>query len=300
MGFNSYHPTINLIFFATAIGFAICFDHPIYIAISFIFAFAYSVKLNGIRALVFNLCLVPLVFVWAAWYSYYTHFGVTNLRTNFAGNYITLESIVYGFAIGMIAASVIMWMSCVFAVFSSDKLVYLFGRVSPRLSLFLSIILRGIPKIKRMARKINTAQRGVGRGCEQGGIFARFMNCVRLFSMMITWTMESFIQSSESMKSRGYTLKGRTAFSIYRFDNRDRSLVLVIFACLTVMMMAIMLGQVTILYNPEIIIDRITRLSCVFYLVYGLYLLLPMALQIVSEIVFERCKMSCSGEAISE
>lgn len=290
MRFDSYHPTINLIYFVAAIGFTIWFDHPAFLAVSCIAAFAYSVKLSGRKALIFNVCLIPLILLWTAWYSYYTHFGVTKLHVNFAGNSITLESIVYGLVIGVTAAAVIMWMSCVFAVISSDKIVYLFGRVSPRLSLFLSIMLRSVPRVKQMARKINTSRSGIGCGLGQGQVFRRFINAVHLISIMISWTMESFASSSESMKNRGYLLKGRTAFSIYRFDNRDRSFVVFVFVCLTFMMMAIMLNQVTILYDPEIIINRITVTSYIFYLVYAILLFSPMFLQISGEIKFKRCR----------
>ena len=54
MRFDSYHPTINLIYFTAAIGLAICFNHPVYVAISYAVAFAYSVKLSGKRAVIFN------------------------------------------------------------------------------------------------------------------------------------------------------------------------------------------------------------------------------------------------------
>ena len=83
-----------------------------------------------------------------------------------------------------------------------------------------------------------------------------------------------------SMKSRGYTLKGRTAYSLYRFDNRDRSVVITMFACLTVIAMGIMLDQTKMLINPHLIMNPITVLSYVFYAVYAFYSLLPMTLQI--------------------
>lgn len=283
MRFDSYHPVINLIYFVAAIWFTIWFHHPVFLAISFATAFAYSVKLNGLRGLVFNLCLFPLMAAYALWYSYYTHFGVTVIGQNFTGNDMTLESLVFGVVISVTAASVIMWMACVFAVFSSDKVVYLFGRVSPKASLFLSILLRSVPRIKKMAGKINTAQKGMGRGAFQGGLGGiRFLP--RLISIVITWTLESFAESSESMKSRGYSLRGRTAFSIYRFDNRDRAFIVVLFLCLTLIVMAVMFNQTNIYYDPEIIMNRITYISIFFYAAYAAFLLLPMALQIAGEI----------------
>ena len=290
MRFDSYHPTINLIYFTAAIGLAICFNHPVYVAISYAVAFAYSVKLSGKRAVIFNLCLVPFVLVYSGWYSDYNHFGVTNLRQNFIGNEITLEALLYGLQIGFTAITVIMFFSCVFAVFSSDKIVYLFGRISPKLSLFLSIILRMVPRIKQYGRRINTAQKGIGKSPSQGNLWRRFVNSMRLISILITWTLENFVESSDSMKCRGYSLKGRTSFSIYRFDNRDRSFVIAIFLLLIITVCGWALDQTSIHYNPQIIMTGITFMSYIFYAAYGILLLLPMILQIAGERKFERLR----------
>ena len=155
MGFERCHPAVNLIYFTAVIGGTVCFRHPVYLAISLCSAFLYSVKRKGRRAVAFGLCLVPLVVALGLFYSSYHHFGVTNLRQNFIGNQITLESLVYGLALGCTLAGVAMWMSCVYAVFSADKVVYLLGRVSPRLSLFLSLLLRLVPEMWVQARKIH-------------------------------------------------------------------------------------------------------------------------------------------------
>ena len=290
MRFDSYHPTINLIYFTAAIGLTISFNHPAYVAISYAAAFAYSVKLSGKRAVIFNLCLVPFALVYSGWYSYYNHFGVTNLRQNFIGNEITLEALLYGLQIGFTAITVIMFFSCVFAVFSSDKIVYLFGRISPKLSLFLSIILRMVPRIKQYGRRINTAQKGIGKSPSQGNLWRRFVNSMRLISILITWTLENFVESSDSMKCRGYSLKGRTSFSIYRFDNRDRSFVIAIFLLLIITVCGWALDQTSIHYNPQIIMTGITFMSYIFYAAYGILLLLPMILQIAGERKFERLR----------
>jgi len=288
MKFDSYHPAVNLIYFTAVVLFTVCFNHPVYVILSYLAAFAYSVKLNGRRAFVFNLCLVPLMFVYAGFYAYYNHFGVTVLRQNFIGNSITVESLAYGLMLGFSIAAVLMWASCIFAVFSADKVVYLFGKISPKLSLFLSIIFRSVPRIKQSARRINTSQQGVGRGIGNGNVLRKMVNVLRLISILITWTLENFVESARSMKCRGYSLRGRTAFSIYRFDNRDRSIVLAIFVCLTFIASAVMFDQTFIYYDPEIVMNRITAMSVVFYLVYAVLLLMPMVLQIAGEKRFGR------------
>ena len=249
-----------------------------------------QVELNGWKNLVLNLCLFILAVIYAVWYSSYNHFGVTNLQVNYIGNQITLESVVYGLIQGMSVATVIIWLCCIFKLITADKIVYLFGRISPKLSLFLSILLRTIPRIKVRAKRIELSRQGIGRGIRQGNVWKRFLHLLSLISILITWTLEDFVESSNSMKSRGYSLRGRTAFSIYRFDNRDRGLVIAFFWCLIVVLMAVLFNQTTIYFDPVIIMNKITVLSYGFYVVYAVFLLLPMVLQMVGEYRFEKLR----------
>ena len=290
MGFEKCHPAVNFIYFATVIAGMIVFQHPIFLLISFVCAFAYSIKRNGWKALVFNVILIPCVVAFAFYYSSYNHFGVTVLHQNMIGNNMTLESLVYGFVLGLVIAGVLIWFSCVYSVFTTDKVVYLFGKVSPRLSLFLSIILRMVPRIKKEAKKINTAQRGIGRGANQGNVFQRLRNSIRILSMLITWTIDSLTLVSESMRSRGSSLRGRKAFSIYRFDNRDRAYVITLFTCLTLIIMGVLLKQTDILYDPRIRMNPITSMSWFFYAGYGIFCLMPLMLEVWTEYRFKKAR----------
>lgn len=290
MKFDSYHPAINFIFFAVVIVCTVYIKHPVFLMISFVSAFIYSVKLKGKKACIFNLLLIPAIVVYALYYSHYNHFGITNIKSNFIGNQITLESIVYGGVLGMIIASVIMWMICVFEIITTDKVIYLFGKISPKLSLFLSILLRSVPRIKERAVKIEKSRQGIGKGIGQGTLVQRMGHLIALISIVITWTLEDFVESAVSMKSRGYSLKGRTAFSIYRFDYRDRSLVLGMFSCMTVIWMAMVLDQTKVLYDPMIVMNPVTPMSYVFYIVYTIFLLFPFGLQLYAEWSFKRSR----------
>ena len=273
MGFESCHPAVNFLFFAAVIYGSVAFQHPVFLAISCLCAFAFSMKRNGKRAVIFNLCLLPLVVCFALYYSSYHHFGVTVLKQNFIGNNLTVESFVYGMVTGLRAAA-----------------VYLFGRVSPRLSLFLTILLRFIPRIGREARKINLAQKGIGRGSNQGNVFRRLVNCLRIFSMLITWMISALALESDSMRSRGSLLRGRTAFSIYRFDNRDRAFVIALFSGITLTAMGAILGATTMFYNPRIIWKPLENVSTVTAAGYAALCLLPMGLEFWTEYRFQRAR----------
>ncbi|MBR6113617.1 MAG: hypothetical protein IKQ10_00380 [Oscillospiraceae bacterium] len=290
MGFEACHPAVNLLYFAAVITGMIAFRHPVFLGISFFCAFAYSVKRNKWKAVIFDLVLIPLAGAYALYYSTYHHFGMTELGINFVGNRLTLESMVYGLVLGFVIAGVMVWLSCVYSVFTTDKVVYLFGTVSPRLSLFLAILLRMVPRIKKEARRINMARRGIGRGAGQGNPWQRLVNCVKIFSMLISWTIGALKLASDSMRSRGSILRGRTAFSIYRFDNRDRAYVIGLFACLTVTAMGYLLRQTRMIYDPRLLWTPITVMSYVFYLGYAVFCLMPMGLELWTEWRFKKAR----------
>lgn len=290
MGFEACHPAVNFIFFASVIYGAVTFKHPVFLLIAYLCAFAYSVKRCGKRAVILNLCLLPLILAFALYYSSYHHFGVTVLRKNFINNDITLESIVYGLVIGLRFATLCMWLEAMFRVVSSDKVVYLFGKVSPLLSLFLTILLRLIPRIGQEARRINLAQKGIGRGSNQGNIFRRFINCLRIFSMLITWMISALALESDSMRSRGSLLRGRTAFSIYRFDNRDRAFVIALFIYITMTAMGVILGASKMWYNPRIIWRPLNGIGIVTAIGYLALCFMPMALELWTEYRFHAAR----------
>ena len=295
MGFEACHPAVNLLFFAAVITGMIAFRHPVFLGISFLCAFAYSLRRNRWKALVFNLILIPLTVLFAFYYSSYHHFGMTELRLNFVGNRMTLESLVYGLVLGFVIAGTMIWMSCVYSVFTTDKVVYLFGKVSPRLSLFLAILLRMVPRIKQEGRRINTARRGVGKGTDQGNLLQRLVNSIRIFSMLISWTIGALATASDSMRSRGSVLRGRTAFSIYRFDNRDRAYVIGLFACLTITAMGYLLRQTRMVYDPRLQWTPLTVMSYAFYLGYAVFCLMPLGLELYTEWRFRRAREHSVG-----
>ena len=133
--FSCYHPLVNLVFFAEVLGFAMFLLHPLCLAISLLCGLAYALCLNGKKAL--GLCLkgiLPMMVFTALLNPVFNHEGATILTWLPSGNPLTLESILYGFAAAAMLAAVVLWFSCFNAVITSDKFVYLFGRIIPALS----------------------------------------------------------------------------------------------------------------------------------------------------------------------
>ena len=249
--FSSYHPTVNFLYFTLVVLFSTFFMHPVCLGISLLCAFSYSVYLNGKKALRFNLkYMLPMLAVTALINPAFNHEGGTILTYLRDGNPLTLESITYGVAAAVMLITVICWFSCYNAVMTSDKFIYLFGRVIPAMSLILSMALRFVPRFKAQLKVVSRAQMCVGRDVGNGSLIQRARHGIRILSAMVTWALENAIEAADSMKSRGYGLPGRTAFSIYRFDRRDIKALLFLFFCGCYIVAGSMLGGLYYRYFP--------------------------------------------------
>ena len=222
--FSSYHPIINFLYFALVLLMTMFCTHPIVLGCSLGGSIGYAIYLNGRKAVRFSLLyLLPMMLLCMIVNPAFNHKGVTILTYLPSGNPLTLESMLYGVSSAAMLAAVISWFSCYTAVMTSDKFVYLFGRIIPALSLVLSMTLRFVPKFQAQLHVVSEAQRCVGRDVSNGSLLQRIKHALTIFSIMVTWSLENAIETADSMKSRGYGLPGRTAFSIYRFDERDRA-----------------------------------------------------------------------------
>ena len=286
MGFERCHPAVNFLFFAGALAGCWTFSNPVYLVVALLCAIAFYVERRGFRALQVIAVSLALGMAFALYYSSYHHFGVTVLSYNFIGNALTLESLAKGAVLGGKLACCLLWLGCLHSVVTTDKIVYMFGRVSPMLALYLSGVLRMVPRISRQSKKMDTARSAIGRGRGNGNIFSRITHFFREVSALITWTLEALGGLSDAARIRGVLLKGRRVYSIYRFDNRDRALVICLFTFLSMTLFSVLLGQTGAQFDPYLRFPQVTALSSVGYAGYGAFCLLPFWLDVRTRIRF--------------
>lgn len=284
--FGRLHPAINFIYFAAVILCSMIFMHPIFLTISFLDGFAYSVVLNPRKSLRFNLqFLLPMLLLMAVINPLLNHAGKTILLY-INDNPITLESCVYGLAAAVMLSSVLLWFSCSNVVMTSDKFTYLLGRLIPSLSLVFSMVLRFVPRFKSQIRVISNAQKCIGRGADSGNVLTRAKNGVKILSMLTTWALENGITTADSMRARGYGLFGRTSFHLYRFDNRDKSILLLLFLLISTISFGFIMGENNIRFFPSIVVRPVTAASVIFYAAYFLLCVFPLLMNAVLEVKY--------------
>ena len=279
--FKAYHPIVNFIYFVLVIGFSMFFMHPLCLFISLVCAFLYSVILKGKKAIKDNLIyMIPMMLAMIFINPLFNHEGVTILKYLPDGNPLTLESVLYGIFASVMIASVICWFSCYNSVMTSDKFIYLFGRVIPSLSMIFSMTLRFVPKFSAQLKTVANAQKCIGRDVSNGSIIKRAKHGLSILSVMVTWALESSVETADSMKSRGYGVDKRTAFSIYTFDRRDAIVLLCILFFGIYVFVGSLMGAMYFKYFPYMEGTEFSLFGMSVFISYIALCILPVVIEI--------------------
>ena len=263
--------------------------HPICLAISLLCAMAYAIYLKGQKAIRFNIIyMIPLLLITALVNPIFSHRGVTILAYLPGGNPLTLESILYGVASAMLLICTITWFSSFNKVMTSDKIVYVFGRIIPSLSLVLSMSLRFIPRFINQMKVISHAQRCLGHDMRKQGLVKKVRYGIKRFSMLTTWALENAIDTADSMNSRGYGLTGRTSFSIYRFDKRDKKLMALLLLMGISTIVAILTKRFYFQFYPMVTKWEFSFLQGGLFLIYFLLCATPIILNVKEDIKWKK------------
>ncbi len=282
--FAAYHPVINFVYFTMMMVLSMFLMHPVLQLISFFSAFIYAVILGGKKSVRFNiLYLIPMMLVIAVINPLFNHEGVTILFYLKNGNPITMESIFFGISSALMIITVMSWFYCYNKVMESDKFIYLFGNIMPALSLIFSMVLRFVPRYTNQIKRIAHAQKGLGNDIAQGSILKRARTGIKILSIMTTWALENQIETSDSMKSRGYGLKKRTAFSIYVFTSRDKKVLLIIIFLAVVIALGGYGGYMSFTYYPYIKYKDFDGRAVITFVSYSLLCLTPSVINIYEE-----------------
>ena len=277
--FSRLHPIVGIVYFAAVISFSMFLMNPVCLAVSLSCAVANAVQLNGRKTVLFGLkFILPTAVLVMLINPIVNHSGVTILTYLPWDNPLTLESVVYGIASAVMLSSVVFWFSSFNKVMTADKLVYLFGKIAPALGLLLSMAFRFVPRFSAQFREVRTARKLLGR--EKSGFIEKIKDAVRVISVMLSHSLEDSIETADSMKARGYGLKGRTAYSNYSFTKRDAIALLLICISTASLIVLRVFGTAKYRYFPSVKGELTGIDSVIFFTLYFLLMIMPFVINI--------------------
>lgn len=263
-GFKGYHPLVNVLFFISIIAFGMLLRHPVYLVISFISSTAYYLKLSGKdgRKTVFRFLLPMLLFV-VIINSFFNHYGVTTLFILPSGNNFTFEALVMGIVSGITVVSVIQWFFCCNEVVTEDKFMHIFGRILPKGALVVSMILRFVPLYRRRYKEISQARKSMGLNGTDSFI-CKMKNTFKNIGILVSWSFENAIETADSMKARGYGLKGRTYYSRFQWHTGDTLALILLVLFDALIIFGLVSNSAYCIYNPYVIINQPSEIGTTY------------------------------------
>lgn len=288
--FAKYHPVIIFLYYVSVVVFTMIFMHPLCLCISLLNGIICAVLANGGKVKGLIGTLIPLMLVSAFVNPAFNHKGVTILTYLPSQNPLTLESVIYGLAAAMMLSAAVCLFSSFNKVVTSDKTVYIFGRIIPSLSLVLSMTLRFVPRFKKQMKNVITAQKCMGIDSENGSVIVKVKTGIRTLSSVLTWSLENAIEVSDSMKSRGFGIGKRTSYSNYIFDNRDKIALIYLLVTAAYTLIGAMLGEMSYQYFPSMKGSDASLYGVSVFVSYAMLCFMPVAIEIWEGVKWKKLK----------
>lgn len=277
--FSRCHPAVSFLYFALVLTFSALALHPLFLTVSLLGALTCTRTLCGGAGLRRAARLFLPTALFAALVNLaFNHAGATILAYLPSGNPVTLEAVGYSVAAAAMLAAVMAWFACVSAVLTSEKILWLLGRAVPSLALVLSMTLRFVPQFRARFAETIEVRRAMGVSHADESRLARLREGVSVFFAVTAWSLEHAAETADSMKSRGWGLPHRTAFTPYRLDKRDRRLLAWFTLALASLVMLWATGGMAWRYYPTVRF-ALTPCTVLGAVVYGMVCFTPIILE---------------------
>lgn len=212
---------MQALFFLAVCALAMSAFHPVLVATSFATGFAYSSYLRGVRSTCRSLAWqLPLVALIAVANPLFSASGSTEL-VKIGPRAVYAESLAYGACMGLLFVSTLIWLACAFTVITFDKIMALTGNGAPTIALMLSMMARLVPDLVRRGKVVSEAQEACTAAHVRDDSKKR-LSRIRLMSVLMGWSMEDSLETSDTMRARGWSrMRKRSVYRRRRFRTRD-------------------------------------------------------------------------------
>lgn len=279
--FHRCHPAVNFLFFVLAAGTAMLFAHPVYLAIGAAAALSWLLLLRGRRGLARALSLAVPLSLLVVILSPLANARGRDVLFRVLGRPITLQAVQAALLSAAMLFLVILWFSLYAYVMTSDRFLHLFGRLAPSASLLVGMTLRMVPAMQERMTRIRHARWGL-TGREEPGraLRARLRTGMRAMTTLMTWSLEDSIATADAMKARGYGVRRRSSFSLYRFGRLDTRLSLWMLILFAVVIAAHFAGLTAYPVYPHAAPLRAEPAALAGYAAYAALVSLPLWLEV--------------------
>ncbi|MBQ8171322.1 MAG: hypothetical protein IJZ95_04960 [Oscillospiraceae bacterium] len=254
------HPLCCFVYLAAVLGITIFTRDPIALAESAVGAALLLILSGNIRIVIW----LPVVTVVSAVTNpVFVHRGDTVLF--FAGDLpVTAEAVLYGAVFGLMISAAAGWSINAVKYITTDKYIWLFGRMLPVSGLVLSCGLRLVPLFIRRTRDFSASQGAVG-----------IRDTLKAFSASVGYSAEEAMTSADSMRARGYGTARRTSYSLYRLGGRETVQLLAVVLVSVSAVSAMICGGGAFEFYPAVSGVGLSAADMLLYIAFGIMCVMP-------------------------
>ncbi|MDD5796539.1 MAG: energy-coupling factor transporter transmembrane component T [Oscillospiraceae bacterium] len=275
--FSNFYPAVLMIYFLSVFSVSMFIQNPVYLILSIIGAVLFLCTLQGVlKTLKSFIKFIPFLVLITFINPLFSHNGATPLFF-INDNPFTLEALIYGCILALMIICVILWFKSFNLIFDSEKLLFLFGKISPKISLVFSMALHFIPNFFRYFKEVLS----VFKTSKQKSKIRLYIAC---FSSVITHSLESSVDTADSMSARGYSSGKPTVFSRFRFKKDDLFLLVLTVILIILTYIPIALKSTIVFFYPKVIFSPLSVFGMLSYWAFGLLCILPAIYEIKEDI----------------
>lgn len=278
------HPIVILFYFIGLLTLLFLYQNPIFtlttlaciLAVCITYAkpseLAPALKLGGLIALFITL-INPLI----------NHRGVTTLFTIWDIK-ITLESLCYGLLNGLTMMGLVLLFVPFNALIDTERFLYLFSRISPKIAFITGMTLRFIPTFSKRAQDINDTAAVRGISTKSGSLTKRLKSGQILLETLFNSSLEDGMGVATVLKTKEYGTTKRTAYINYRFSLCD-GIVLFMMVAIIIWLVASGIGKNgDFSFFPRLKLPQLNSNELILYVGLAVYLLIPFVFEGVAKI----------------
>lgn len=247
--FSKMHPVLEFTFFICAFLLSVSLSNPVFVLPALVFGVIYEFILRGREAVSCLKLTLAIIFVVSLFNFIFAHYGVT-LLFQIKDTRFTFEALFYGIYQGAMLSAMLIWFGIFSRNIDSEKVIYVF-RFAPKCALIFSMVLGFIPRFNAKLEDIRNARLGLNGGRRASSKKERFKHGINDLSVLITYSLESSIITSDSMQARGYNPHA-VRYSRYKMTAGDIVLTAFTLFVFIYVMYAKISGRITFVMNPEI------------------------------------------------
>ena len=265
-----FHPLTFFVYFMVLIGSIIFLGNPYLYVIVLMTSLLLSIYFEGatIFKLLFKLLIISILF--AVINPLFSHEGMTIITYFPNGNALTLESINFGISMGVLFISIMLLFNVFNKTMWPDRWVELFGNISPTFALMISMIFRFINRFIKVYKDLKLVHK------DKSPFF--------YFSMLVTYALESSIDTADSMAARGYKTAKRTHYKRKKIKSKDMAVILVSLLFLSFLIYMNKTTRFVFYYYPNTALysDKMSFVAVIA--IYVAFSIIPLIIEITEDI----------------